>query len=362
MDSTIYKKIESYLMELITQNCTVPDYKLPSERTLSSSFAVSRKPVRHAYENLMKKGYIVNIHGKGYFVNPQAFSRDTTVAPASSPKIALIIPSISTQFDHNILSGINSFCSSHQVELAIHISNSSVEKEDSLLHSIPLSGAKGIILFPMDHETAYHNELLKLSIRKYPLVLIDRMLPNIHASFISSENHQAMVNAVEFLKQKRYRNVVYITPPSTVASTTDARINGFTHGLLRHYKVAMPQNILIIDGTPSQKTATVIKHLRDYPNTEIIVVASTQRHCVLSAVQELNLNIPRDIRLMFFDDELTPPERNALQPYILQQDGYQIGYLAAEALYNQLYGDLRPVTKLLPVTIIDTSLENPQQP
>lgn len=355
MDSTIYKKIESYLTDLITQNSTIPDYKLPSERTLSSSFGVSRKPVRHAYDNLMKKGYIINIHGKGYFINPQAFSEESATASRSSPKIALIIPSIATQFDHAILSGINSFFSSHQVELAIHVSNGSVKKEDSLLRSIPLSGTKGIILFPSDHETAYHNELLKLSIRKYPLVLVDRMVPNIHASFISSENHQAMINAVEFLKKKRFRNIVYVTPSSDVASTTDARINGFTHGLLRHYKMATPQNILIIDGSPAQKKAAVIKHLRDYPNTEIIIVASTQRLCVLSAVQELNLNVPRDIRLMFFDDELTPPERNTLKPYILQQDGYQLGYLAAESLYNQIYGDLRPVTKLLPVTIIDTS-------
>lgn len=362
MDSTIYKKIESYLTELITQNRTTPEYKLPSERTLSSSFGVSRKPVRHAYDNLMKKGYVINIHGKGYFINSQAFLEKSAVNSRSNPKIALIIPSISTQFDHNILSGIHSFCSNRQIEFTIHISDCSADKEDFLLRSIPLSGTKGIILFPVDHETAYHNELLKLSIRKYPLVLIDRMAPNIHASFISSNNNEAMINAVEFLKKKRFRNIVYITPPSEVASTVDTRINGFTHGLLRHYKIATPQNILKIDGTPAQKKATVVKHLKDYPNTEIIIVGSVQRHCVLSAIQELGLNIPRDIKLMFFDEELTPPERNALKPYILQQDGYQIGYLAAEALYNQLYGDMRPVTKLLPVTIIDTSLEHPQQP
>lgn len=358
MDSTVYKKIESYLMELITQNCNIPDYKLPSERTLSSSFEASRKPVRHAYDNLMKKGYVTNVHGKGYFINSQAFSAKSAVDSRSSPKIALIIPSVSTQFDHNILSGINSFCGSHQIELAIHISNCSTDKEDSLLRSIPLSGAKGIILFPVDHQTAYHNEILKLSIRKYPLVLIDRMVPNIHASFISSNNNEAMINAVEFLKKKRFRNIVYISPPSEVASTTDARINGFTHGLLRHYKIATPQNILTIEGTPAQQKSSIVKHLKDYPNTEIIIVASVQRHHVLSAIQELGLNIPRDIKLMFFDEELTITERNTLKPYILQQDGYQIGYLAAEALYNQLYGDMRPVTKLLPVTIIDTSLDH----
>ena len=60
---------------------------------------------------------------------------------------------------------------------------------------------------------------------------------------------------------------------------------------------------------------------------------------------------------MLFDGELSPTERITLSPYILQQDGYQIGYLAAESLYNQIYGDLRTVIRELPVSIIDTSTD-----
>lgn len=246
MDSTIYKKVESYLMDIITQNSNIPDYKLPSERALSISFNTSRKPIRHAYERLIQKGYVINIHGRGYFIHNTEGS-DVINSAHASPQISLIIPSIQTQFDHSILAGIHNFCSSHQVELSIHVSNSSVEKEASLLHTVPLSGSKGIILFPADNDVTYHDELLKLSLRKYPLVLLDRMLSNIHASFISSENHQAMVDAVEFLKNKNYNNIVYITVPASVASTNDARINGFTHGLLRHYKMAKPQNLLVIE-------------------------------------------------------------------------------------------------------------------
>ena len=69
MDSTIYRKIENHLKEIISQNATLPDYKLPSERMLSATFNVSRKPIRHAYQNLIDKGYVVNIHGKGYFIS-----------------------------------------------------------------------------------------------------------------------------------------------------------------------------------------------------------------------------------------------------------------------------------------------------
>ena len=355
MYSTVYKRIENYLLEIIAQNANVPDYKLPSERTLSITFNASRKPIRHAYANLIEKGYVINIHGKGYFISDRVTQESPSSIGMDHPKISLVIPSIQSQFSHDILAGASDFCSSHQMELSIQLSDASTEKEAYLVRSLPLSGVKGIILFPVDNDNFYHTELLKLSLRKYPLVLVDRMLPNIHASFISSENHQAMVNAVDFLKKKNFKNLVYMTPPSSIDSTTDARINGFTHGLLRSYEVATPKNLLIVDGSPRQQQKTVVRYLQEHTDTEVMIVGCSQRFPVLMAIQELNIRIPEDMKLMFFDDELSPVERNTLKPYILQQDGYQIGYLAAESLYNQLYGDLRTVVKMLPVTIIDTS-------
>ncbi len=355
MDSSVYKKIESYLMDIIVQNASIPDFKLPSERALSLKFDTSRKPVRNAYERLIQKGYVENIHGRGYFISNRIQLDASSIPTINSPRICLIIPSIRSQYSHDILAGAGDFCNAKGIELSIEISSNSAEKEANMLRSIPATGTKGIILFPVDQDYTQHGEPQKLAIRKYPLVLVDRMLPNVHASFISSENHQAMVNAVEFLHKRSFTNVVYITPPATLASTTDARINGFTHGLLRYYKMATPKNLLLLEGTPQQQKETCIQYLQKYPDTEIIIVSGAQRLPVIMAAQELGIRIPADMKLMIFDDELSPTERNTLKPYILQQDGYRIGYLAAESLYNQIYGDLRPVIRELPVSIIDTN-------
>ena len=315
-------------------------------------FETSRKPVRHAYDRLIQKGLVVNIHGKGYYISSQADADALVVASRDQLRISLIIPSITTQYCHEILAGTSDFCSNHHIDLTILVSDDDPAKENRLLSSAPLSGSKGIILFPADHDNTYDNELFKLCIRKYPLVLVDRMLPNIPASFISSENHEAMVNAVEFLQKKGFERLVYVTAPSTVASTTYTRINGFTHGLLRHYQVAKPQNLLVLEGSPLQMKNTVIKYLQKYPDTQIIIIPGTMRLTVLMAAKELGIRIPEDLKLMVFDDELSPSERISLKPYILKQDGYRIGYYAAESLYNQLFGDMRPVTKMLPVAII----------
>ena len=355
MESLLYKKIERYLKDIIRQNANIPNYKLPSERTLSQTFATSRKPVRNAYESLLQKGLVVNTHGKGYFIAQQAAENAPQPSKREQLRISLIIPSITTQYCHEILVGTSNFCSERQVELTILVSDDDPEKENRLLTSAPLSGSNGIILFPADRDNIHDHEIFKLCAKKYPLVLVDRMLPNISTSFVASENHDAMVNAVEFLREKGFENLVYVTPSSALASTVETRMNGFTHGLLRHYKMATPQNLLVLEGSSQQKKSTMIKYLQKYPDTQIIIIPGTMRQTVLTAVQELGIRIPEDLRLMIFDDELSPSERISLKPYILKQDGYHIGYHAAEYLYNQVYGDLRPLTKLLPVAIIDAS-------
>ncbi len=357
MDKKLYNEIEAYIMDIITQNASIPNFKLPSERMLSLKFDVSREPIRHAYENLIKKGVVVKNHGKGYFIgNAINFHSPSTT---KTVKITLIISDIITRYTHDILAGINAFCWEHQMELSILLSDSDPEKENTLLNSASHSGTKGIILFPVNYDTSYNDALFSLISKKFPLVMIDRALP-VRASYLTSENHQAMIDAVEFLHRKNVQNLVYLTSPPALCSTTETRLNGFTHALLRYYQKIEPRNILIVDKTPDVIKDTVIRYLKKYPDTELMIVLGTVYPAVLMATNELGLRIPQDLKLMIFDDELSHTEYNTLKPYLIKQDGYHIGYYAAQSLYNQIYGDSRPVTQMLPVTIIDTSEETIQ--
>lgn len=357
MDQRLYNEIENYIMEVIKQNASIPNFKLPSERMLSLKFDVSREPIRHAYENLIKKEIVIKNHGRGYFIRNAANIRSANAT--QSIKITLIISDVTTRYTHNILSGINAFCWEHNMELSILISDSDPAKENNLLKSACQSGTKGIILFPVNYDTSYNDTLFNLTAKKFPLVLIDRTLP-VRASYIASENHQAMVDAVDFLYRRGIQNLVYLSPPIAVCSTTETRLNGFTHGMLRYYKKIEPQNVLIIDGTPSEIKDTVIRHIKKYADIDVMIVLGTTYPAVLTALSELGLSTPQDLKLMIFDDELSHAECNTLKPYLIKQDGYQIGYNAAQSLYNQLYGDSRPITQMLPVTIIDTAEEEAQ--
>lgn len=349
MDTSIYKSITTYLLELISRNAKTPNYKLPSERMLATHFDVSRKPVRHAYDDLIERGYVMRIHGSGYYISSTAPEQLQT-SFQKNIKISFIIPSINTQYSHAILSGVSDFCAKNKVEYSIHVSDGLPDKEESLLHSVTRTGSMGVILFPVDNDTGYHSELTRIAVRKYPIVLVDRRIPNFNTSFVASDDHKSMIDALQFLYQSGYRNPVFVAPSPHSASSVDSRINGYTHGLLRFYRMASPSNLLILSDNGSQQKNEVIQHLQKYPETDVIILLG-KREPVISAVKAMEKN---DIKLMMFDDELSHAEREELKPFFILQDGHSIGFAAAEILYNHILGDMRPAVRLFPVTIADT--------
>lgn len=349
MDSSLYKQIMDYLLEIINRNAGIPNYKLPSERMLAASFDTSRKPVRNAYNALIERGYVTNIHGRGYFIRSDIKSDDLLTAFHKDLKISFVIPSILSRFSHAILSGVADFCTKNNIEYSIHISDNSPEKESSLLQSIPRSGSMGTILFPVDNDKLYHDELIRYTIRKYPFVLVDRSLPNIHASFVASDDHLAMIDAVKFLHQQGYRHPLFVSPPLTEASSVESRINGYTHGLLRSYQTMSSRNLLNLSDSRGKPDRLVSHYLQRYPDTDVIIAPGTLLKPLIAATEELGLHI----QLMLFDDEISNKEREKLKPYFIQQDGYLIGHEAAQILYNHILGDMRLVVRRFPVTITD---------
>ena len=100
---------------------------------------------------------------------------------------------------------------------------------------------------------------------------------------------------------------------------------------------------------------SVTAYLKANPKTDVIITSGVQTitDAIISAVSALNLSIPKDIKLMVFDNDFSSTELTLLRPYVIQQNAYQIGYQSAATLYTQIYGDLRTKIIRLPADIID---------
>ena len=164
------------------------------------------------------------------------------------------------------------------------------------------------------------------------------------------------MRAVEFLHAKKHRHILYLTSPENLATTVKERLNGFVVGMKKYYNTDAEQHILTVQHFTFQEIYdSVTRYLQENPNTDAIFMIGWQlvTDAVIAAVKSMQLSIPKDIKLMLFDCDLSSTERNLLQPYVIRQDAYQIGYKAASTLYNQIYGDLRVESVRLPIEIID---------
>ena len=351
-----YKQVLTFLMEIMEQDDFAGNCKLPSERMLAIKFKASRRSIRLAYETLIEQGLVVRIHGKGHFTTGSK-TRSAKNDSLALKKIYFVVPFLKTKFTQDILNGVTDFCDEHTMDVSIKLSKCSVTKEARYINSALSSDAKGIILFPIDNEPT-SDELFKLSSNRYPIAVIDRYLKNIDSSFISTDNYNAMIEAVKFLHAKNYSNILYLSPPISLATSVEELLNGYQDAIQTYYNGNVTSNVLTFAHFGHDEIYNgVVNFLKDHPETEIIITTGARENtdAVISAVQSLNLSIPKDIKLMTFDCDFSSTEIELFRPYVIKQDAYQIGYKSASALYNQIYGDLRTETIRLPVSIIDYS-------
>ena len=343
-------QIRQELLEIIKSNKHIKEYKLPSERMLSIKFNASRPSVRSAYQKLIKQGYVEVVHGKGYFIKNNLSS-----AREKSPiklHFLFIAPSLKTAFMQQIYSGITEFCERNNIDLSIKITEESLKKEKQILELAFYSNFDGVILFPIDNE--YYNEtLLKMSISKYPLVIIDRYLKALNLSFVSTDNYNAMIDVIKYLHTKQYQTPVFVTHESSLATAVEERINGYNTGLLKYYGSVQNTNLLILK---SNNRDYVYKSIKDFlqknPATDALIVTDVYLSTAYSAITELNIPTPEKLRVVVFDNEISFAERKAIRPYIIEQDGKNIGYYAAQYVHNQIMGDKQIQTKKFPIKII----------
>lgn len=345
----LYIRIKEYLIDIIHRNADVPNFKLPSETQLVVKFNASRVSVRNAFNELQKLGYIERIQGKGTFIRSNcAINSDEKNSP--NENICLITPRTDTKYTLKIIDGLNTFCDDNHYNLVIMVSNNKIEKEKKLIASLKMSNFKGVVIFPADNEV-YNDELVKLSLEKYPVVLIDRTIKMINLSCIATDNYRALKDGVKLLKQKGYRNICYMTLASSASTTVEDRINGYKDGLLEYMGAVTQRNIMTIKSYTHDDTYYVARdYLTKYPDTDVIITNSgVPSISVINAANELGMNIPEHLRIVYIDDENSDiNELIKIKPFIISQNAYEIGFTAAKLLHSQICGNAKKVTKIIP--------------
>jgi len=341
----LYQRIQQEIKRKIRDGALRPGDRVPSEKELAAQYGVSQITSKNALVGLVEEGLLVRFQGKGTFVRMPEGAPEPAATDAIQSSIALILPTMKTKVDQRLLDGIERYCSEAGYELLVRITRESQGEEAKAIERFRERGVDGFIIFPVENES-YNDAILRLSLDRVPLVLIDRFLKEIKTYSVSSANLEGTCTAVTDLIGRGHRSIVYLSPEIT-NSVTDERAKGFEQALVDSGLPIDKQLwcMLSLESIAKRQAYDeILRFLEGKPEaTAVFAVNSELARYAYTALRSLRKRVPTDVELVAFDAY----ELDGVS--LLSQREDEMSRKTVELLTEQLQGTYQPRRLVVPV-------------
>jgi DNA-binding LacI/PurR family transcriptional regulator len=318
-----------------------PGERLPSEVDLARQLGVSRGTVRQALVALLVEGLLETVPGRGTFVSDRS-------QPHTAGLIGMIMPSVVRARNPELIDGAEDTLRQSGYSLILGISGDERWLETEQLQRIVGQGASGLIVYTVDG-TLQVPALRRLAEQGFPLVLIDRYVPDLAVDTVTMDNIGGGFLAVEHLVQRGYQRIGYIGTDNTGTSSIVERMAGYRWAL-DQYGLPFDADLVCTDlrrllawpPREPDKAEHNERVLRGYlqrtvrPDA-IFVCNDYVAFQVVQVADALGVRIPEDLALVGFDN-VSYTDYFGVPLTTVEQHRHQIGATAAALLLERIAG------------------------
>lgn len=355
----MYKKIENYIVDQIRNENWKPMSRIPSENELADQFGVSRITVKNALVDLVEKGAVYRLQGKGTFVSDRMSEEMLTMTPSASEvvsknSVGFLLPRLDNRFTANLISGIEDSLSARGYHLLFSKTNDSQECEIRKIREMKQAGVAGLIIYPVEGEN-YNNEILSLTLNRFPLVLLDRLLKGVETNTVSSNNYAAGKQAVQHLFELGHQHIGFISTKSEGTSSIEERLAGYEQALEEHHILidrSLQMTRLPMTSSDEEVIGMIQQFLQANSHMTAAISSNFSPH-VIQAALGLGLRVPEDFSVVFFDDVVYPDFSIVPPTAVIQQErglGREAGNLIVDQIETSTadYRQVKLPTQLIP--------------
>jgi LacI family kdg operon repressor len=269
--------------------------------------------------------------------------------------IGIIVADIIHRFSTEVSRSIEDFCYENEIQAIICNADNNPEKEKKYIEMLRAKQVDGLIIFP----TGQNDDIYKRMVQEnYPVVFMDRDIPQLNAHFILANNEQASYEATSYFIQNGHKHIAIATQPLTI-STRKERLEGYKNAFYDHHIQPQPDYIISAD-TRELKTKLHELFQREKPPTAILAGNDLVFLETLAYLQEHKLQIPKDVSLIVFDN--IPFAHLSNPPItIIAQPAFEMGAKAADLLLKQINKELTACERIyFPCKLIvrNSSIQN----
>lgn len=319
-----YEEIYSDLKQAILKRKIAPNTRVPSEKALTIKYNVSRITAKHALNKLEQDNLIYRIQGKGSFVKAHG--------TLNSYKILLVLPFSNNNDLGNYISGIQKVTKNTTWKIF------SINNDE--FSNIPLQQLfeeyAGIIYYPQDLNKDIP-KLLKIYLSNFPLVLIDQTLDGLCIPSVVSDNVDGGFKACEHLIKNNCKKIAFYGNTKFQEDFTGSvseRFFGYIQAL-KKFQIKNFNPLKLAETIQEQTEQELIELIKAKKIDGIVAENDITAFKLLTTLQKNNLDIPKQIKIIGFDDlpitKLSSPKLSSIS-----QDFEKLGAEAINLLLQQI--------------------------
>ena len=306
-------------------------------RELNLSVSTISKALRDSYEiSESTKQRVMQLAEKlNYKPNPYASS----LRGKKSRNIGVVIPEVADSFFSLAINGIESIVKEKGYHVLICLTHEDFESEQAILKEFQ-SGRVDGVLMSVSSETDAGGHIHELREQDVPIVLFDRVLKEVPAARVITDDMESGYKATKHLIDNGCRRVAFLGLSKKLSISND-RLKGYEKAM-HEYGWRIGKKDVVTCTTDQQQNIRAVKKLLQQPNRPDGIVASVEKLApvVYQACNEESLRIPQDVKVVCFSNlEIAAMLHPSLTT--ITQPAYEMGQKAAAMLMRLL--DKKPV-------------------
>jgi len=205
------------------------------------------------------------------------------------------------------------------------------------------------LIISVSSETKTFEHFKKIQEKNIPMVLFDRVTPELKVPSVRIDNEGGGFQATEHLIEQGYKKIAILAGPENL-EISNRRMDGYLNALRKH-NIKIDESLIFHCDFNQDYAFFATQELLSMKKKPDAIFTISDRLAIgaMLAIKQKGLNMPHDIGLVGFNDE---PILNLVSPTIssVEMPSFELGKLAAklfiEALHN-VDDDMSSIEKVL---------------
>ena len=267
--------------------------------------------------------------------------------------IGVIVPELKHPFFAGIIDGIEDHCFDKGYAVKIGQSKENPDREAAEIQALLASGVQGLLV-SISQKTKCSSPFQPIIEQSIPLVLFDRVCPDLNVSHVVVDDFDGGFNATEYLILLGYERIAHLAGPQYIVGCKN-RYDGY-RAALKKYDLSYNDQLVENDELNEEAGRRGMRKLLqlDKRPEAVFTINDPVAIGALLEIKKAGLKIYDDIALIGFNDNpvaalIDPPLTTIAEPR------YEIGKTAAEELIDQINKNgksVEPVERILKTKLV----------